>query len=750
MPTTYPAERGADGNAQGNADDLVQMRKEFDYYVNAWRDIHKAAENDQKALSTTGPWDDADIAERKKLGRPCIHLDQISQYSFALINEVRSNPIAIKVDPSGEGANDDTAELRAKRIRAIEYESNAQAAYQTAFESCANHSFGYFGVVIEYKTWDSDQRQIKFRTFKNSYSVLMDPDCKESDGSDMKGAFVLDRIPKDEFPKRFPDAQVTSFGTEHMQMAPAWIDDNSVQIAEYWRIEHKKRTVYWVKEAGQKKKYYADELEGAKYDKKAETLTLQDGSVLPVTLCRKGQEPTIVKRLTNGIEWLKDEGEDKVEWPGKWIPIIPVLGAEKYERKGNKVERVIESRIRKAIDGQRMFDYYKSAEAEAIGQINKNQRIGYEGQFETQTDWANINKIPTAYAEVKATTDEVPGTLLQLPRHDVYEPPIQAIEVGSESARRAMQAAVASYGYTRLDDTNIKSGIALERLKSQSDLGSYHFIDNYKSALKHAARIVNDLLDDVEGDEPMTVGLMGMDDEHSTAKINQPGEDGKPVQYSLTDDSQHEVTLSTGTSYDSQREQGAAIADALMANIQQLAQIVGPEPAAKLIGLSIQLKNAGPIGDKMVEILDPQKDQPEIPPQVLQGIQKLQADQTALNAYAKDLEGQLQEAQKAIEAKTLDIESSERIAKENNDTQLILGWLKTSSTEAIAALKEEMAGLKHTFELEHQSRIQDHTEAQAEQQNAMAERQQGHTEDQAAVQNDLAQQQTDQAAQPAE
>src|SRR5262245_34002907 len=132
MPTTYPAKQGENDGApslkKGHKELLERIRRRFNYHVESWRDIRAEAALDVRATSTAGPWDPTERDQRQKDKRPCIHLDQLGQYINNLVNEVRMNPIAIKVSPAGEGTNDKTAELTGNRIRQLEYESNAVEA----------------------------------------------------------------------------------------------------------------------------------------------------------------------------------------------------------------------------------------------------------------------------------------------------------------------------------------------------------------------------------------------------------------------------------------------------------------------------------------------------------------------------------------------------------------------------------------------------------------------------------------------
>lgn len=704
MPTTYPASFGewsesSKDLSKGDEKLVKRIQERFKYMSAAWRRIREEAEDDMRSLSIVGPWPEGDIESRKQKGRPCIHLDQLTQYVDETINEVRMNPIAIKVDPNGEGTSEDTAELRSKRIRAIEYESNAQSAYLTAFEYATSMSFGAFGITVEHKAWDSFDKVIRLRRFANPWDILWDPDCKEQDCSDMRDCFVIDRMLKSEYEEQHEGFSLSSFGEEEVRQASDWLTGDKIQIAEYWYRETKPRRMFLLgMPDGGKLKIFADEIEGFKI--KGEHVIFRDGSAAKILQDRRTEQPFIKMCLTNGLEIL-----EKNDWPGKWIPIVPVLAKEVFYREGNEVKKRYESRIRKARQGQLLFDYYVSNEAETISMVPKIPYVGYTGQF-TAPYWETLNQEPRAYAEVEPHVDGSPD-VLPLPQRQAFEPPIQALEVGKESTRRSIQAAIGSYGFTRLDDTNVKSGVALERLKAQNNLGSYHLVDNFKMAIRHAGRIINDLLDDVET-EPMTVALRGMDDKQETANINQPGPDGKMVAYRLTDEGQHEVTITEGPSYQSQREEAREFTKNLVGQIKNLP--VEPAVAQKLLALLVRLEQLGPIGDKIEQLLDPDEAGDDALPRALQALQKTQQQLQALNAYAKQLEQKLIEAQDKIESKEAENATRVQIVTMQEETKRLTKLAELQSKEAIAQLKASIDAIQGKQEMAMEERRQEHEE----------------------------------------
>lgn len=667
---SYPAQQGPNESSasspisKGDAAILERIRKRFAYHEKRWKEIRDRGDLDMQALDPiTGPWTADEIKVRDDAKRPWVHLDQLNQYSNMLINELRQNPLAIKVDagdsvnPADPAANAKAkaaAQLSGSRIRHFEYEQNAAQAIITAFESAVQRGYGAFGLLTEDIAWDDFNQKLKIRRFADPNCVSWDPDCKEADCSDMTDAFVWKRLLIDDFERDHKNAEPCSFGSEDIAIAPDWIDAESIQIAEYWCVEKTKRTLYLVNDGSPtgRKMFKEDLPAGAKIAKGR--LTLSDGRSLEILKTKTAEERKVMQYLTNGLEIL-----DRFEWAGSWIPIFPMVGKEKYTRRDGKTERTLESYIRGGIKGQKLFNLYKTNEAEDVAKIPQNLLIGYEGQFATSTPWDYINKIPTPYAEVKATVDGTPqGTILPLPQIQQYQLRIGELSIGEESARRAIQAALGSYGFTKNDDTNVKSGKAINLIDRQSDMGSYHFLDNAKCTVKHYGRCVEELQHKIE-DTPRNVGIREADGTHKVVRINEPyTEDGKPVEhrYRAADEAANLVTIGTGASYQSQREEEKAFAADLAKD---------PNVMGRAGDLIVKLTIPTPLGDQIAERLMPPefrtKDgQTPIPPEAQQQLQQKEMQLQSLNAHAKQLEQQLIDLQDKAKAEEVKMAGAER------------------------------------------------------------------------------------------
>lgn len=706
------------GRPEQDSTILKEIRDNFAYYTDSWRDIREEAKTDMRYVSGD-PWDPKDRKFREDNDRPCMTWDELSPYVNQLINDPRQNKRAIQVNPIGSGANDKTAELRGNLIRAIEYNSKAQSAYTTGFQGAAERSYGFWRVGKRYVTStgksaapDAFNQELYIGRIPNPDSVLFDPNFKEVDCSDAMGCFVTDVIRKVDFKRRFPNAEVQSFTPDIAEIAPSWIREKEIMIGEYWRVTIEKDTLHlFDQEEGGPVAFFEDELPtGFETSKSVRQ--------------REIERRVVTQYITNGVEILEEE---KIEIP--WIPIIPVFGKEIYVDDGGGSRRRLISLVRMARDPFMAYCFYRSQEAEEAGMTPKVPFIGYVGQFATDAEaWESCNKIPRAMLQVDPVTDPTGQQILPLPTRQPFSPNFQSYEIACEAARRAIMTAMSGSNLpTSAQRQNQKSGAALKEIDEQENRGTFHFIDNYNFALEQTGRILDAWIPYVY-DTKREVGIREPDGTHKVIKINDPDnmENGEPEVYDTTE-GKHSVTISTGPSYQSQREEASQFVDTLVANIQTIAQALPPGAAAKLMALAIKLKQIGPIGEEMADVISPPQDQATQQQAMAQGQAQLQ-QQTEVIAQ---LQKELQKLQLEKAGKVVDNEYKTKMNTENNDVKVL-----------IAEVNTQMQSLQQRTEMFMQYWNETH---QAAHETAMQSQQQAHEADQsqqaAQLQTTLAQQQ---------
>ncbi len=650
---------------------LKEIRDRHTYFEDRWREIREERRIDMRYVCGD-PWTDEEKKARgdKENPRPCINHDELNQYINQGVNNLRANKRGIKVNPAGNGSSDKSAEFRQDLIRTIEYDSNAQAAYITAAQAMFEGSYGFLRISRAYASNDVARRdasvfnqKIVIKTILNPDSVLYDPDCKEADWSDAKACFVLEPISREEFKRNWPEAEIKDFTSEHMRLAPGWVRDKEVIVAEYWRVETKPVRLFLLP-SGE----VVDNLESGQQALKSRVV----------------EQKTVVQYMTNGVEIL-----ERTEQPGEHIPIIPVIGPERYVDEGGVAKRMIFSLVRLARDPQKSLAYLCSQQMEEAGMTPKSPYVGYRGQFDSDSDaWATATKIPHAYLQADPVVDAATGQVLPLPRREPFTPNFAAYELAKDSARRAIQAAMGiSPLPTAAQRDNQKSGVALQRIQAQQEVGSFHFVDNFERALQFAGRVIGSWIP-VVYDTEREIALRKPDDSHDMVRINTaepyPDERTQEPRHFPVEEGDHDYTISTGPSAESQRQAAGDFLDLLVQNLGRLP--VSPPQAAKLLSLAIRMKTLGPKGDEMAEIIAPSDKGNDLPPQAMQAIQQLQQQLQALNTYAQQKEAELAELQRKMEAKVVEAESRKEIERMKIEADLAKAEISTKAQNLVERL----------------------------------------------------------------
>jgi hypothetical protein len=700
-----------------------EIRDAYQDYRDAWREIRDEAAEDMRAISPEGPWSDEDRDARKGSGRPCIHLDQLNQFLAQVNGNVRKSKRAIKAIPKGNGANDQDAQKRSAAIMGIEERSQAQPIYLNAFQSMIERSYGFAVIRTEYRDDSSFDMEILIKPVMNPDTVLLSPYFKQPDASDIPDAFFLDLMPKADFKKKYPKARATDFGDQDLNDSTItdWIKDKYLQVGEYWKVQTSFETLLLVQTAKGPIVFTEDEWEKAK----------ERGTQGEVKRDRKVETPEVFQYMTNGLEIL-----DKVPWDGTRIPIISCLGPERWTTEGGKPKRQLLSMVRFARDPQMLLDYLASGECEEAGQIPKSPFVGAVGQFETDKEaWGEVTKVPHAFLQYDIVLDSG-GAQAPPPARPVWTPNFQVWEIAKDAAGRAVQAGM---GITPLPDAaqrrNQKSGVAIERINDQMSLGAFPFVDRFETCFLHnMGWQINELITpvlDTQRDMPIaqpdgkraTMQIVGntshpIDDTSGAYEVQ-----GLDPGHLHTGKGEFDVTLSTGPSEDSEREEQDDFVDSLIENIANLPQ--PGTPAAKVFALGIRMRpTLGPVGQQIADVFDPPPPDPNMPPQAQAAIQQLQAQlqqaiqensalhleragkvleqQTKLIMQQMKEDGDNQRAQLANDIKILIAEISAKAQDTNQRMQMFQEFWKENHG---AAHEVGMQAMEHQHDAQQQEQL---------------------------------------------
>ena len=700
------------------ADPLIQeIRDRYAYALSQWKEPREEGATDMRYVAQ-GPWSDKDLKDREESGRPAMWADELGQYTNQAINNFRQNQIGIKVNPAGDGATDKTALAFQGLIRGIEYDSNAQrSAYTPAYENALQRSYGFFEITRAYIPKSFNQKII-IKGIPNPDVILYDPDVLEADWSDAKYVFKLSPLSKDEFKRKYPKAKTQDFTSEHMIAAKDWIREDHIVTAAYWKAKQVQKKLLLIDTPEGQSAFYEDELPEGLKDK------------LKIIKERMEDTREVTQYITNGIEIL-----ETLPQPGPYIPIIPVIGKEMYIPEGNGSKRVLLSLVRLARDPYMAYCYLWSQMAEEAKMTPKAPVIGYVGQFETDKDaWDSLTSQPRAYAQVDVVIDGASGQVLPLPSRPQFSPNFPAYIQAMEAAKRAIQAAM---GITPLPTAaqrrNEKSGVALNKIEQQESVGSFHFTDNIHRALEFAGKVIVSWAP-VVYDTERESSFRADDGTHKVVKLNtpQPYPDakGQEQHFPVSDDGkpygEHQIEVTTGPSFQSQRDEANDFLNTIIPNIEQLP--LDPALKAKFLALVIKMKNFGPLGDQMASLLDGTNPE-QLQQQLGQMQQKAQQDQETIQA----MQAELQKLQFEQKAKVVDNAAKMEIEKMRQETSVLIAEVNTKAQDMSQRLDLFMDMVKQWHDQAHDI--------------AKSAQEHQHTLEQGAQAHDQALQQGDQAAQ---
>lgn len=544
-------------------DQIIQdAMHRFKVALDYWGPIRQAAREDLSFVAGK-QWED--VSNQDDEMRLTVNL--LGPFIRQITSEARSANPAIRVIPTGNGADEDLAEIYGGLIRHIEQFSEAEVAYQQALWYAAACGEGYLTIDSEYVSDDSFDQDLLICGVNNPEKVFLDPLHEHLDGHDSEWAFIVEDISHDAYKRQFPSSKLAGVSNWTLLDLPGdWLTKEVVRVARYWVKEYSMQTVYLV----------LDPLTG---EQSSTTEKPDDTKV--VLKQRKSQVCTIKCYLINAMEVLEE-----TEWPGKYIPIIKVTG-DTYYVAGEKQQY---GAVRFAKDPQRQYNYFTSRQTEMVDLAPKNAFVGATGQFASNPEkWANSNRINYGFLDYTPTA--LNGQPLPPPTR-VSGLDMQAFQGVAASRAQALEDLKLTFGLHdaalgRMDNQDA-SGVALQNRVEQSSRSTYQYFDHFLSALRCLGRQLVGLIPHFY-DTPRTVRIVKPTSEDTLVQINQM--DGRN---DLTYGS-YDVVVVTGPAYASKRQEAFdAITTIAQAN-PQAAAVIGDlqasqvdSPVAKLMAARIK------------------------------------------------------------------------------------------------------------------------------------------------------------------
>jgi len=599
----------------GKTDDLLTKGREaFKKAEEAEGENRLIALEDIKFSRLGEQWPENIRQQREREFRPCLTINKMPAFIRQVVNDARQNKPSIKVHPVDSNADPKTAEVINGLIRNIEYTSNADVAYDTAIEASVSGGFGYWRIGMDYAYDDVFDMDVTIERIANQFSVYGDPASQSADSSDWNNAFIVERMSRDEYKRRYgskknaADEEVC-IDFESDAWGEGWLDDEFVLVAEWWSREETEHEIVQLDDGNV---YSKEDLETD--PDLIEVGVLIDAGVIKVLGTRMAKTFKVKQVIMSGADVL-----EKRDWPGCYIPIVPVYGDEIVV----EGKRYFRSLIHNAMDAQRMYNYWRTTATELVALAPKVPWIGRKGTFDSDAQrWNTANSQSHAYLEYDGEAPQ---------RQPLDTGPAAGALQESLNASDDMKAIIGIYDASLGARSNETSGRAIMARQREGDVATFHFIDNLSRAIRHTGRILIDLIPKVYTKERI-IRVLGEDGTPKTVKVNgqepEPviGPDGKPevddegnvimALHSLTV-GKYDLTVTSGPSFTTRREEAAAQMTELVRAFPQAAPFI-----ADIMARNFDWPGADEIA-KRFEAMNPAKQQ-EIPPQIQQQLQEMQ------------------------------------------------------------------------------------------------------------------------------
>lgn len=542
---------------------VKEALRRFETAEEAWKDVFEKAVDDIRFVDGEDQWDEQ--ARRIRKGRPCLTFDRLS----GTIDQVVGDHLQSKPGMKVRGAEDDdadSAEIYEGLIRQIE--ERGRKAYKTAFKFSAKGGYGVWRVRHDYLREDCFDQDILLHEVKNPFSVMVDPIIQVEGNASAQWGFHFADIPKEEFTSEYPKATVAENDFKTVGNWHSWISDETVRIAEYFRLVTVDKTIYQLSTG--------EVVDAEEYDPIADEKAAKGVSIV--------NTKTVKAKKLEHFKMTGAEILEEVECIGSYIPLVVLFG----KNSNINGEFVTRGMVRKARDAQKMYNYERSAHIELTALSPKSPYLATQAMIQGhEADWQNINteNRPVLFFNF----DQGAKPMREAPPQ-VSSGLLTGLQLSADDIKATTGIFDASLG----NRSNETSGKAIRERKQEGDTATYEYTDEFVEALKYTGEIFIQWIPKIY-DATRQIRILGEDDAEEVVRINQPEIDYETGQEYVINDlskGKYDIKITVGPSYSTRRSETA----------EQLAQIMSQNPEIGQLGADIYYKSLDLVGgDELIE-----------------------------------------------------------------------------------------------------------------------------------------------------
>lgn len=586
-------------DAKAPLDIVGEVRRRLERAYNHDKTNRDEAMSDMRFLAGD-QW--PEYARQARINRPMLTVNKLPQFLHQVTNDIRQNAPVIKATPV-DGKNDpQLAKVYDGIISDIQYRNSAKHVYSTAAYHAAACGIGHWRVGTRYMEDDGFDQEVTLELISYPLAVYWDPASVKPDRSDAMWCIVVEMMPTDTFKDKYPNATpqsvdaIQSEGSFSRSSSSSifWSSGDHVLIAEYWCKKPVKKTIAAFESGAT--------LDITGYDPmRLYQIQMMLGKIIKK---READGFKVEQSLVSGADVLSGPHE----WPGRYIPIVAVIGTEIPL----ETMTLRHGLLRNARDPQQLYNFYRSAAAEHIALSPKSPYLVTDEMIgKHKSDWDTLNTRNRPY--LRYTPDpKAPGNKPE--RVAAPEPP-QALWQEGQMATEDIKATTGIHDASLGAESNETSGIAIKRREEQGGTANFHYQDNLQRSIEQCGRILIDLIPKIYDNERQA-RLLAEDGTEQFIPINKVmyDENGQPVMMNDLSQGRFDVRVTIGPSYATKRLEAAdAIVELMKALPPELAPIL-----ADIAVRNLDIPDAQEAAKRIKAMLPPQAlldpDAPPPPP----------------------------------------------------------------------------------------------------------------------------------------
>lgn len=546
---------------------LETLRDRYKKAVEADQDNRRDALEDMKFAHVPGEQWDANMKSERG-ARPCLEFNRLRVTCKRVINQMRAQRPSGKVRPT-EDADKPTAEAMEGLIRNIWANSDGDSVIDLAAEYQVTSGMGAWRVVTKYSRDDAWEQDIAIEAIHNPLCVYADPASRDPVGRDAEYWLITTRMSKSAFEAKYPKAEATSFDDENEFDDEEWADDDSVRVVEYWYREPVQETLLLLSDGRSVKESQIT----------PEAVAEMQAQGISVVRSRSVQTHAIKMCVASGSAIL-----ERGEWAGSQFPFVRVFGEH----------MVIDGQwlwwglVRHSKDAQKAYNYSRTAVIESVARAPQTKYLVTPKQVEgLANEWGESHK--KNYPFLPYNPDpQAPGPPQRMGGIDIPAAWINEVQLSGEDIKATSGIFDASLGA----QSNETSGIAIRNRAVQAEVATYNYMDNLSKGIRRTWELLVDLIPHVY-DTQRNIRVLGVDGAEKYMAVNDGQVDLSRGKY--------DVTITTGPSFTTQRQEAAEIYTQLAQANPNLFPIAGD-----LMFKSMDLPYADQIADRLKTLLPPQ------------------------------------------------------------------------------------------------------------------------------------------------